>query len=100
MLRALDDPRAFDGVRVELVMSHLACAEDPANPANAAQLERFGAARRRLPRAPASLANSSGIFLGSAYHFDLVRPGAALYGIAPVPVRPTRCSRWCGCRGA
>ncbi|MBS0592620.1 MAG: alanine racemase, partial [Proteobacteria bacterium] len=76
-LRALDGrPDAFDGVRVELVMSHLACAEDPANPANAAQRERFAAARRRLPRAPASLANSSGIFLGSAYHFDLVRPGA------------------------
>lgn len=84
-LRALDGrPDAFEGVRVELVMSHLACAEDPANPANAAQRERFAAARRRLPRAPASLANSSGIFLGSAYHFDLVRPGAALYGIAPV----------------
>ncbi|MBL8351934.1 MAG: alanine racemase [Burkholderiaceae bacterium] len=93
-LRALaDDREAFVGLRVELVMSHLACADEQAHPANAAQLERFVAARRRLPPAPASLANSSGIFLGSSHHFELVRPGAALYGLAPVagapnPMRP------------
>jgi alanine racemase len=93
-LRALADDRgAFVGLRIELVMSHLACADEPAHPANAAQLERFRAARRALPQASASLANSSGIFLGSDYHFDLVRPGAALYGLAPVagapnPMRP------------
>jgi len=40
--------------------------------------------------AGASLANSSDIFLGSAYHFDLVRPGAALYGIAPQIDSPDR----------
>ncbi|MBI3153775.1 MAG: alanine racemase [Burkholderiales bacterium] len=88
-----DDPGAWAGLRIELVMSHLACADEPAHPANAAQLERFVAARRSLPQAPASLANSAGIFLGSDFHFDLVRPGAALYGLAPVagvpnPMRP------------
>ncbi len=88
-----DDRDAWLGLRVELVMSHLACADEPAHPANALQLERFVAARQQLPRAPASLANSSGTFLGSAYHFDIVRPGAALYGLAPVagaanPMRP------------
>lgn len=41
-----------------------------------------------LPRAPASLANSSGIFLGPSYHHDLARPGAALYGINPTPGEP------------
>jgi alanine racemase len=93
-LRSLADDRdAWLGLRIDLVMSHLACADEPAHPANAAQLERFIAARRRLPKAPASLANSSGIFLGGGYHFDLVRPGAALYGLAPVagapnPLRP------------
>ena len=93
-LRALDDDcDAWLGLRVELVMSHLACADEPAHAANAAQLERFAVARKRLPQAPASLANSSGIFLGGAYHFDLVRPGAALYGLAPTagapnPMRP------------
>jgi alanine racemase len=63
-----------------LVMSHLACADLPAHPMNAEQLARFEAARRALPAAPASLANSGGVFLGPAYHFDLVRPGIALYG--------------------
>lgn len=93
-LRALaEDRNAFVGLRIELVMSHLACADEPAHPANAAQLARFTAARRQLPKAPASLANSSGIFLGSGYHFDLVRPGAALFGLAPIagapnPMRP------------
>jgi alanine racemase len=38
-----------------------------------------------LPAAPASLANSSGVFLGPQWHFDLARPGAALYGINPTP---------------
>ncbi len=87
------DAQSLLGIRVACVMSHLACAEQPAHPANAAQRERFVAARRMLPAAPASLANSSGVFLGSDYHFDLVRPGAALYGISPVqgspnPMRP------------
>lgn len=82
------DPQAWAGVRVGLVMSHLACADEPAHPANAAQRHRFALARRLLPAAPASLANSSGIFLGEDFHFDLVRPGAALYGIAPVAGAP------------
>jgi alanine racemase len=87
------DAQSLVGIRVACVMSHLACAEQPAHPANAAQRERFVTARRLLPAAPASLANSSGVFLGPDYHFNLVRPGAALYGIAPVqgspnPMRP------------
>ncbi len=68
-------------------MSHLACAEEPEHPLNARQLEAFRAARARLPVAPASLANSAGVFLGTDYHFDLVRPGAALYGLEPLPGR-------------
>lgn len=82
------DPTAFEGIAVVYVMSHLACADEPDHPANAAQLASFIAARRLLPTAPATLANSSGIFLGPAYHFDLARPGAALYGVAPVPGQP------------
>ena len=66
-------------------MSHLACADTPGDPANVAQRARFDAARAELPVAPATLAASSGIFLGSDFHYDLVRPGAALYGVAPVP---------------
>ncbi len=87
------DRDALAGTRLVAVMSHLACADEPGHPANARQRARFIEAMRSLPPAPASLANSSGIFLGSDYHFDIVRPGAALYGIAPVagapnPMRP------------
>lgn len=87
------DRALLNGIDLRFVISHLASAEDQASPANPAQLARFRAALARLPQAKASLANSSGIFLGGDYHFDLVRPGAALYGVAPVagqanPLRP------------
>jgi len=79
------EPARLGGIDLKAVMSHLACADEPDHPANRAQLAQFEAQRRRLPPAPASFANSSGIFLGADYHFDLARPGAALYGVAPVP---------------
>jgi alanine racemase len=93
LTRLLDQPGTLDGVAPTLVMSHLVSAEDPFDPINALQLDRFHAVRARLPGAAASLANSSGIFLGPAFHFDLARPGAALYGVAPTlgepnPMRP------------
>lgn len=78
-------PDAFDGLDLRLVMSHLACADEPENPANEAQRKAFDALRSKLPDAPASFANSSGIFLGEAFHYDLARPGAALYGVNPTP---------------
>ncbi len=76
------------GIDLRILVSHLACADEPGHPLNAEQLAAFEDARARLPGAPASLANSSGIFLGAAYHFDLARPGAALYGINPTPGKP------------
>lgn len=82
--RLLENASALDGIQPTLAMSHLVSAEDPADPVNALQLARFRDVRARLPGAAACLANSSGIFLGSEFHFDLVRPGAALYGVAPV----------------
>ena len=69
-------------------MSHLVASEEPSNPINGEQLSRFRAFVQAMPGAPASLANSSGIFLGPDYHFDLLRPGAALYGINPLPGQP------------
>lgn len=74
-----------DHMTVGLVMNHLACADTPEDPANPAQRDAMTALRPIFPRAAFSLAASSGIFLGQSYHFDLVRPGAALYGVAPVP---------------
>jgi len=84
-----DAPDRLDGVPLVLVMSHLACSDEPGHPMNAAQLARFRDTRARLPPAPSSLAASSGIFLGPPWHFDLLRPGAALYGVNPVPGRPS-----------
>jgi len=75
-------------VEIKVVMSHLACADDPQNPLNAQQLAALQAAARRLPPALVSIAASSGIFLGPEYHLDFVRPGAALYGVNPTPGQP------------
>ena len=68
-----------------LVMSHLACGDDPASAMNAVQLAKFRAALAQLPPVSASLAASGGVFLGKNYHFDLVRPGIGLYGGHPQP---------------
>lgn len=88
-LRLLDaEPHRLAGIEPTLVMSHLVSAEDPANPMNRLQLQRFLALRARWPAAMTSLANSSGVFLGPDFHFDLCRPGAALYGIAPMAGHP------------
>ncbi len=73
------------GLRLSLIMSHLVASEEPSNPVNGEQLSRFRNFVKAMPGAPTSLANSSGIFLGTDYHFDLLRPGAALYGINPLP---------------
>ncbi len=81
------DSSALAGIELRYVMSHLARAEEDV-PMNAAQLAEFTAATRLWPAVPASLANSSGIFLGPGFHFNLARPGAALYGINPLPGRP------------
>lgn len=78
-------PARLAGLHLTAIVSHLACAEDPAQPLNLSQWNRFRAALTRLPPTRASLANSSGIFLGPDYHHDLVRPGVALYGGAPRP---------------
>lgn len=87
--RLAGEPGRLDGLELRLVMSHLACAEEPEHPLNGEQLGLFEAARARLPPAPASLANSSGLFLGADYRFDLGRPGVALYGVNPTPGRPS-----------
>lgn len=82
------DPNLIDRLGLRLVMSHLAVADEPDHPGNALQLAAFKTAIRHLPAVPRSLANSGGVFLGSAYHFDLCRPGAALFGLAVSPRMP------------
>jgi alanine racemase len=70
---------------ITLVMSHLVSAEYLNSPVNARQLSAFREIASLFSGVPASLANSSGIFLGAPFQFDLVRPGAALYGVNPTP---------------
>src|SRR4051794_28361003 len=70
---------------ITLVMSHLACAESLNHALNAKQVANFREIASHYSGVPASLANSSGIYLGPQFLFDMVRPGAALYGINPTP---------------
>lgn len=91
--RLAAEPARLEGFALALIMSHLACASEPAHPMNLEQLASFRAALARLPRAPASLAASSGIFLGADFHFDLARPGAAIYGVNPRPGAPNPMSQ-------
>jgi alanine racemase len=87
------EPERLAGVELVLLMSHLACADEPGHAANAAQRAVFHELAMRFPGVPRSLANSAGVFLGRNYQFDMVRPGIALYGGNPGsgshnPMRP------------
>lgn len=82
-------PKAHDYQdRIKLVMSHLACSDEPGHPHNAFQLKNFQEMTKEFT-CPKSLAASGGIFLGKEYHFDIIRPGIALYGGNPQPGRPS-----------
>ncbi|MGV8939790.1 MAG: alanine racemase [Allorhizobium sp.] len=91
---ALSDPAARPaGLMPVLVLSHLACGDDPASPMNPLQCEMFRTIANAFTDVEASLSASAGIFLGPDYHFDLTRPGIALYGGDAVngmvnPMRP------------
>ncbi len=84
----LSDTDLVSNLSIRLVLSHLACADEPTHLMNERQLAAFWQVRQRLPDVPASLANSCGIFLDSRFHFDLVRPGIALFGGSPVAAGP------------
>ena len=70
---------------ITLLMSHLACADAPDNPLNQKQMALFREVRLLYRGIPSSIAASSGVFLGNPAHCDMVRPGAALYGVNPTP---------------
>jgi alanine racemase len=75
-------------IGADLLMSHFVSSEIPGDPINQAQIERFEAVRAAFPGFPASLANSSGMFLDPPPIYDLARPGYALYGGNPTPGAP------------
>jgi alanine racemase len=96
---ALRDRTGLQDFDLALLMSHFVSAEEGGNPLNGQQIEAFQAVRQSLPGTPASLANSSGIFLARKPHFDLVRPGYALYGGNPTPDRDNPMSPVVGLEG-
>ena len=80
-------PELLAGIEIELVVTHLACADEPEHPLNRAQLEAFERLRRRLPAARTSIGNSAATLIGEAARGDVVRPGIGLYGGNPFAAR-------------
>ncbi|NVK46136.1 MAG: alanine racemase [Rhodobacteraceae bacterium] len=83
------EPAEWDAVKAlvikanpALIMSHLACSDDPDHPMNAQQLAAFRAMTDGV-KVPRALSATGGLLLGPDYHFDLVRPGIGLYGGFP-----------------
>lgn len=81
----MQDAALLSGLDIQLVMSHLISADESGSPLNQQQCDKFKSFISYFPNARKSLANSSGIFRGTDYHFDMVRPGMALYGLNPTP---------------
>jgi alanine racemase len=83
--KLLQDMSMLSGLEIVGVLSHFACADDAQSPMNEKQFSVFNDIARYFPGAEKSLCNSSGIFRDQKFHFDLVRPGMALYGLNPTP---------------
>lgn len=77
----------LEGLDVLCIISHLSSAEQPGSEYNQRQLDKFIEISKKFKNIPRSLANSSAIFLGAEYHFDLARPGGAIYGLDPMPYK-------------
>jgi len=82
------NPSLLDNLAIDYIMSHLACGDERGHPLNEQQLEKLYYFRDLLPpilrHTPISFANSAGIFLSNDYHFNMVRPGIALFGGGPI----------------
>jgi len=90
-LRAQGDD--LDWLRIEYVMTHLACADERGSPSVGRQLELFMRLRGLLPPAPTSIGNSAGSLLGPEAAGDMIRIGLSLFGGNPYldgehPARP------------
>jgi alanine racemase len=82
------DAELRKALNIRLLVSHLACSDEPQHPLNARQRDAFSGFKKMLPDVPTSFANSSGIYLGADYTHDLVRAGVALYGGNPLSGKP------------
>lgn len=83
-----EDGTLLEGVAVDTVMTHLLAADAPEDERNQRQLKDFLAMAAAFPGAKRSIANSPGTFLGADFHLDLIRPGAAIYGLNTSPAQP------------
>ena len=79
----IENNQALNGLDITYVMSHLVSAERANDPVNNAQKVLFDEHRSFFAGIKASLANSGGIFLGADYHYQMTRPGIAIYGVHP-----------------
>jgi alanine racemase len=86
--KLITNPTLLNGITVKAWLSHFACSDELGKPMTSQQRDLFKNQLARLPKAPASICNSSGIFWGKDYLFDLVRTGVALYGVNPTPGKP------------
>lgn len=80
-----DHKEIIEPACIKTVMSHFACADEKDHPLSQAQYQKFLQTCKLFTNVRESLANSSGIFRSPKYHFDLARPGMALYGLNPTP---------------
>ena len=79
------DVDLLDALDIRYVMSHFACSDEAGHEINERQYAAFEKICAAFSGVPATLCNSSGIFRADKYHFEMVRPGMALYGLNPVP---------------
>ncbi|MDB5492157.1 MAG: alanine racemase [Micavibrio sp.] len=86
--RLKKDPSLVANLNTAIVMSHFACADEPGHPLTPEQFAKFNDILALFPKARKSLSNSAGIFVSADYHFDLVRPGMAVYGLNPTSGEP------------
>lgn len=84
-IKKLQSEDLLKKLNIKMILSHLACADEKSHEKNLQQLEVVRNLRKIFPNIPISFANSYGVFLGQEYHFDIIRPGIALYGGNPTP---------------
>lgn len=83
--RLIKDRTLMDGIDARIIMSHFACSDEKDHEMNARQAAAFDKIAQAFPDVPKSLCNSSGIFRDKNWHYDILRPGFALYGGNPTP---------------
>lgn len=83
--KLLSQMAILNDLDIQCVMSHMACADEKDHPLNQTQHNVFTEIAQHFPNIPKSFCNSSAIFRNQDWHFDIVRPGMALYGLNPTP---------------